>query len=77
MDNEGAPTNDQHRSDMAGNDKRTSIWESTPHWTYRRADRYRGGTALGEDFDPRSVQDTLYGRMCGLANRIKRNLPWR
>lgn len=65
------------RADMVGKKGNSSVWESTPHWTYARSDRNPSGGGVGEDFDPRSVKDTLYGRLCGLANRIKRHLPWR
>lgn len=63
--------------EAVGDEKCSSIWESTPHWTYAKRDRYPRGTGLGKYFDPGSVRDTFYGRMCNLVNRIKRLLPFR
>lgn len=63
------------RTGVVGEKKYSSVWESTPHWTYRRSDLYPNGTGLGKNFDLRSVRDTFYGRLCGFVNRVKRHLP--
>ena len=72
----GPILNTKIQPEAVGDEKYSSIWASTPHWTYAKRDRYPRGTGLGEYFDPWSVRDTLYGHLYGLANRIKRNLPW-
>lgn len=67
--------NTENQPETVGKKRYSSIWESTPHWTYARRDRYPSGSGLGEYFDIGSVRDTFYGRLCGLVNRIKRHLP--
>lgn len=68
--------NSENQPEAVGQKAYSSVWESTPHWTYVRRDRYSSGSGLGEYFVPESVRDTFYGRLTSLVNRIKRHLPW-
>jgi|GEM_PF-3454623 len=63
--------NTKKQPETVGNEKYSSVWESTPHWTYARRDRYPSGTRLDEYFNSGSVRDTLRGRLYGFLNRIK------
>lgn len=67
----------KNQPETVGKEKYSSIWESTPHWTYAKRDRYPRGTGLGEYFDPGSVRDNFQGRLHGFFNRVKRQLPFR
>ncbi len=73
----GPLMNTKKQPEAIGNKKFSSIWESTPHWTYAKRDRNPHGTGLGEYFDPGSVRDTFQGRLHGFLNRIKRLLSFR